>query len=336
MGIKIIGAGHYLPEKIVNNVDFERFIETSNEWIVKRTGIENRHISCGEFTVQMACKAVDEALKRANISANDLDLIIGSTVTSDFAFPSMSNMVQGYFNAVNAFTIDISCACAGFIYALDMAQRYINSGDEIKNVLIVCSENMTKMVDFSDRSTCVLFGDGAGAVIVQKSENEAFSVLKTDGTHANLIYANLRSPNNVFTTKSEIEFQKGEFEAKFFKNSLNPFVEMDGGKVYKLAVENMAKVLIEVCEKAKIAVSDLAYVVPHQANSRIIEKVAQRIGVCKEKIYINIKNTGNISSACVPVCLSQMFQQNKLKKGDKIGLVGFGSGLTYGALIASV
>lgn len=336
MGIRLLGAGRYLPKKVVSNADYEKLVETSNEWIVKRTGICQRHFSSGEYTVQMGLKAAKQALLNAKMEASQLDLIICSTVTADFAFPSMSNLLQGKLKATNATGIDINCACSGFLYALDMARRYVDSGDEIKNVLIVCSENMTKLVDFSDRSTCVLFGDGAGAVVVQKADSKFFSVLKTSGEQAGLIYANLKAPNNCFVEKTELEKSRELFDSEFFEIANDSFLHMNGRAVYKTAIESMVSSMKQVCEKASMSLSDLAYIIPHQANARIIEMVMQKLGVPSEKVYVNIKSIGNISSACIPVCLAQLMEQGCLKAGNRVGLVSFGSGLIYGAAIFTV
>lgn len=336
MGIKLLGAGKYLPEKVVSNYDFEKIVQTSDEWIVKRTGIQKRHFSCGEYTTQMGYKAALKALESADVKAEQIDLIIVSSVSSDFLFPSISNILQGKLGACNAIAIDISCACSGFLYALDMANRYITSSDDIKTVLIICAENMTNLVDYSDRSTCVLFGDGAGAVVVQKSLNKVFSVLKTDGQYAGLIYSKIGRPRNCFTNHQELKQNRAEFCSNFFDDGVENYMFMDGRNVYKLAIEKMVEVLQLACTKANLHINDLKYLIPHQANARIIERVVQKSGIDKDKVYVNIANVGNISSACIPVCLAQLFDVGKLKSGDKIGLVSFGAGLIYGALIFTV
>ncbi len=333
VGIKILGAGKYLPSRVVGNDDFEKIVETSNEWIVKRTGIEKRHINSGEFTVSMGVFAANQALKNAKISALDIDLIIFSTISADFVFPSMSNMLQGRLQASNAFAIDISCACSGFVYALDMAARYIDSGDEINNVLVVCSENMTRFVNYADRATCVLFGDGAGAVVVGRSKNKVFSVLKTDGTQAGLIYCSQNSVSNCFTSDFDVEKGKKNFEFDFFKFEADRFMHMEGSKVFRFAVGCMADSIVEVCKKAQIDLNDLDFIIPHQANSRIIDKVIKNVGVPKDKVFVNIQNIGNVSSACIPICLAQLIEQGKIKAGDKVCVVSFGSGFIYGAMV---
>lgn len=336
MGIKLVGAGEYLPEKVVGNEQFEKLVDTSNEWIVRRTGISHRHYSCAESTVQMGLKAAKQALENAKVLPSELDLIIFSSVTSDFAFPSMSNILQGKLDATNAIGIDISCACSGFVYALDMAHRYIASNDGIETVLIVCSENMTKLVDFSDRTTCVLFGDGAGAVVVRRSENEFFSVLKTDGKSSGLIYSNLQGPGNFLTTPQETAKSRQAFAKEFFEISDDSFLHMNGRAVYRQAIDSMVSVMQQVCRKAEVDLLDLDCIIPHQANVRIIDRVMQKLGAAPEKVLVNIQKTGNISSACIPVCLAQSLKQGRVKSGDKIGLVSFGAGLIYGAIVFTI
>ena len=331
MGIKIVGAGMYLPEKVVANEDFEKIVDTSNEWIVKRTGIKKRHLSQGEYTFDMGLKAAREALKNANMDATEIDLIIVTTVTPDFYFPSMANVIQGRLGAKNAFGIDIACACAGFVYALDMAQRYIDSSDDIENVLIVSSENITKTVDYKDRSTCVLFGDGAGAVVVKKGANKAYSYLGCDGEYADILYAHLYPSGNYFADEETNRKNKS-----IFPNETGRYMYMDGPAVYRLAVDFMVSSLEKACEKAGIKPADLDIIIPHQANVRIIETAIRKLSILKERVYVNIENTGNISSACIPVCLTELFKSGRLKENDRVGIVGFGAGMIYGAMVFSV
>lgn len=325
-GIKILGGGVYLPEKTVTNHDFEKIVDTSDEWIKKRTGIELRHVSDGEYTWSMGLKAAKKALKNSNLEPNDIDMIIVTTVSADFAYPSMSNVIQGELKATRAFGIDISCACAGFVYGLDMANRYINCGDDVTNVLIISTENITKAVDYKDRSTCVLFGDGAGAIVVTKGENKLYSYLATDGSGSRLIYAHLDKPSNAFVDK-----ELAKENAKLFPNETNGRMFMDGRETYKFAVSKMPEALEKACSKAGIKPSDLDVLIPHQANLRIIETAVKNLNMDFSKVCIKIQKLGNISSACIPVCFSELIESGEIKRGDKVGLVGFGSGLIYGA-----
>lgn len=327
-GLTILGLGKYLPEKVVDNFDFMKIIETSDEWITKRTGVRSRHFSDGEFTWQMGLKAAKEALKDAQISPEQIDMIIVTTVTSDFYYPSMSNVLQGKLGAKNAFGIDISCACAGFVFGLDMAQRYIATDTEVKTVLIVSSENITKTVDYEDRSGCILFGDAAGAAVVQAGGERVFSFLGTEGEGADCIYAYNDMPGSVFSDPEKAEEYQKEFHSEKKKR-----LYMDGRSTYKFATRVMPLAMENACKKAGITPSDLDWVIPHQANVRIIETSAQNMGVPIEKFYMNIETHGNTSSATIPVCLSEMKEKGLLKKGQKIGIVGFGSGLIYGACV---
>lgn len=331
MGIRILGTGMYLPEKIVTNDDFAKIVDTSDEWITKRTGIKLRHISQGEYTWVMGLKAAKSAIKKAKIDPLEIDMIIVTTISADFAYPSMSNVIQGKLGAKNAFGIDICCACAGFVYGLDMAQRYINTDSDIKNVLIISSENVTKTVDYTDRTTCVLFGDGAGAVVVTRSENRAYSYLGADGTGAELLYAHLYPANNGFADEN-IALEN----AKAFPNETGRYMHMDGQDVYKFAISAMPYAMEKACGKAGIKPSDLDCIIPHQANIRIIETAVKRMNVNIDKVFVNIQETGNISSACIPVCLTQLLECGKIKPGDKVGMVGFGAGLIYGAIVITV
>ena len=331
MGIKIVGAGMYLPEKVVTNEDFEKIVDTSNEWIVKRTGIKKRHLSQGEYTFDMGLRAAKEALKSANMSAIDLDLIIVTTVTADFYFPSMANVIQVRLGAKNAFGIDIACACAGFVYALDMAQLYIDFGDDIENILIVSSENITKTVDYKDRSTCVLFFFFSGAVVVKKGPNKGFSHLGCNGEYSNILYAHLYPSNNYFADEEKVRENK-----KMFPNETGRYMYMDGPAVYRFAVDSMVNSLQKACKKADIKPSDLDMIIPHQANVRIIDTAIKKLHLLKERVYVNIQNTGNISSACIPVCLTELFNSGRLKENDKVGIVGFGAGMIYGAMVFTV
>ena len=331
MGIRLVGFGAYLPEKVATNKDFEKIVDTSDEWIVKRTGIKKRHMSQGEYTFQMGFKAAKRAIKDAKISVMDVDLIIVTTVTADFYFPSMSNVIQGMLGAKNAFGLDIACACAGFVYALDMAQRYIDFSDGIETVLIISSENITKTVDYKDRSTAVLFGDGAACVVVKKGENKAYSYLGVNGEKSDLIYAHLFPPNNHFADKEKVLEN-----SKCFPNKTGRFMFMDGPVVYRFAVEAIVKSVEKVCEKANLTPTDLDLIIPHQANIRIIKTAMNKLGVDESRVCVKIEEIGNISSVCIPYCLTKLNEEGKLKKNSKVALVGFGSGMIYGAAVITI
>lgn len=331
IGIKMIGTGLYQPPNVATNEDFTKIVDTSDEWITKRTGIKRRFVSNGEPTWYMGVKAAERAIADAKISVDQIDMVISTSVTGDYYTPATSNIIQGKLGIPHAFSIDINCACAGFVYALDMAQRYIATGDDVKTVLIVSSENITKLVDYSDRSTCVLFGDGAGAAVVTAGPTPLHSYLMAEGDGANKIYAQSARPGNAFTDPE----QAAEY-AKMFPQGKEHYMHMDGNDVYKFAVRVMPLAVEKVCEKAGIAPGDLALIVPHQANYRIIATAAKHMKLSMDHFFVNIENYGNTSSACIPVCLAELRASGRIKPGDKVCIVGFGAGLVYGAAIFEV
>lgn len=330
IGIKMIGAGMYIPDTIASNEDFVQLVDTSDEWIMRRTGIKTRHLSDGELTWQMGLKAAKDAIADAGIDPSKIDMVIHTSVTADYFYPSMSNIIIGKLGMKEAFGIDISCACAGFVYGMDMAQRYLAS-DDVKTVLIVSSENITKTVDYTDRSTCVLFGDGAGAVIVQKGEHPLYSFLRVEGDGAPKIFAHSLPPGNAFCSE-----ESRAKHAQEFPQGKAHFMHMDGREVYKFATRVIPYAIEQICKKAQIEKDELALIVPHQANIRIIETAAKTLEIPLERFYTNIHEYGNISSACIPVCLCELKRQGRLKAGDKIAIVGFGAGLIYGGAVFTV
>lgn len=329
-GIKILGTGKYLPETVITNKDFESIIDTSDEWITTRTGISERRFSKDKLNFEMAAAASADALKNAGVSAKDIDLIICSTCTPDFLYPSVSCLVQHAIGAENAACIDENAACTGFITALDMARRYLITGD-FKTALVVASEFLTRMVDFEDRGSCILFGDGAGAVVVEAVEAPYYSYLGAQGDLLEALYCKID-----YKAKYPFEgFDKGfaVINEKLDTQKKQDFLQMDGRAVYKFAVDAMAKSIAKVCEKAGMTVEELDLVIPHQANIRIIRAALRAMKVTDEKVYVNLAKHGNTSSSCMPICLAELAEAGKLKRGMKICLVGFGAGLTYGAII---
>lgn len=330
-GIKLIGTGMYIPETVATNEDFTKIVDTSDEWITKRTGIKERHPSNGEPTWYMGVQAAKQAMEDAGVTPDGIDMVISTSVTGDYYTPSTANIMQGKLGIHKAFSIDINCACAGFVYGFDMAQRYIAMDDDVKTVLIISSENITKLVDYEDRSTCVLFGDGAGAAVVTAGPNRCYTYLECEAQDANKIYAQNARPGNAFTT------QEGrEKYLDLFPQGREHYMHMDGRDVYKFATRAMPEGLHKACEKAGIKVEDLALIIPHQANYRIIETAAKNLGLSMDHFYLNIDRYGNISSACIPVCLNELKRAGRLKEGDKIALVGFGAGLVYGATVFTI
>ncbi len=315
----IIGTGTYVPEKIVDNHMLSELVETSDEWIRARTGIKERRISTGENTSDLALKASEAALENAGMKPNDLDLIILSTLTPDYFTPATACLVQRRLGAENAAAFDVSAACSGFLYGLDVADSFIKAG-KAKNILVVSSEVMSKVIDWEDRNTCVLFGDGAGAV-----------VLKASAEHGII--------NTVIGSKGDIE---GNLVSKS-RNLVNPFVEipetgenylsMNGKEIFKFATRIMRKALKDVLDGTGIELSAVKYIVPHQANDRMFEYVAGKMKFDKEKFYVNLERFGNTSSASIPIALDEMAKKGLLSKGDKLIFVGFGGGLTWGAAL---
>ncbi len=321
-GVKVVGFGHYCPENIVSNKDLENIVETTDEWIVKRTGIKERRISSGEGTVELAYKAALSALKNSNCDKDDIDLIVVATTSLDKIMPSTACSVQGLLGCNNAAAFDISAACSGFVYSLIVASSLIRGTDK-KRALVIGSEVLSRIIDWSDRSTCVLFGDGAGAAVIEISNDEEGIIstcFSSDGNRGekSLVAGELEL-NTPFAKEKKLEKR---------------YIEMKGAEVYKFAVSIVPQIVNELLEKANEDLENIKYIVPHQANSRIIDDAARRLKVDKDKFYTNLDKYGNTSSASVPVALSEMFEKGLIKRGDKIILAAFGGGLTWaGALI---
>lgn len=326
-GVAIKGTGMYLPELCVDNEAFTGFLDTSDEWIRTRTGIHSRHFSDGEPGWSMGLKAARQALDMAKLQPEEIDLIFGTTVTPDFYTPSLACMIQGKLQAVNAIGFDINCACAGFVYALDMANRYLATDENIKNVLIVSSEMLSRLTNFEDRASCVLFGDGAGAAVVTRSDGLFTSSFKADGTGAKYIFGRYPGTRNPFCNPSPA------MDYDEFGDYKEGCLYMNGKEVYKFATKVMAETVTKAAEKAGITPEEIDLIVPHQANIRIIETAAQRLGLPMERFAVNIQKHGNTSSACIPICLDEVNRAGRLKKGDKVCFVGFGGGLIAGAAL---
>lgn len=320
----------YLPDKIATNEDFTKMVDTSDEWIVSRTGVSTRHISTGEMTWELAARAAKAAIDEAGIDPLTVDRVICSTVTSDYITPSCACLAANAIGAHNAVGMDINVACAGFVYALDIAERYLRD-DDCNVVLVISAEEMSKIADYTDRSTCVLFGDGAGACLVKKSDKRFHSFFGGDPTGTTELFARGLPPSNPFL-KEPFDLHQ--------KDGLAPtnshFLYQNGKVVYKFATRAMPLAITKACEKAGIAVEDLSIIIPHQANIRIIETAAKNLGLPMEKFFVNIHKYGNMSSACIPIGLNEARMEGKIKSGDRVCLVGFGAGLTYGAAIIEI
>ena len=317
MPTRIIGTGSALPEKVVANQELEELVETTDEWIRSRTGIEKRHIAVTETTTSMAVEASKRAMENAGVSADEIDLIIVGTVSGDMCFPSTACQIQDAILAKNATAFDINAACAGFLFGITIADAYMKSG-MAKTALVVGAETLSKMMDWKDRGTCVLFGDGAGAAVVKEDQTGIMSIVQgSDGTKGCALTCRNREVNNPFV-----------------KNGSEPdHTRMDGQSVYKFAVKTVPVAIAEALEKAGVSADQVKYFLLHQANIRIIEAVAKKMNQPIEKFPTNLQECGNISAGSVPVLLDFVNQQGKLIKGDKIVLAGFGAGLTWGAAV---
>ncbi|EET80267.1 beta-ketoacyl-[acp] synthase III (KASIII) [Campylobacter showae] len=304
----LISIAAYAPPKILTNFDLEKMVETNDEWIVKRTGISQRRIAQGEDTSELGTKAAKIALERANLAAKDVDAVICATISPDhFCMPSTACKIAKNLgiNTITAF--DISAACTGFIYLLELAKSLIESGNK-KNVLIIGAEKLSKIVDWTDRTTCILFGDGAGAAVVSANEeNEIIDVhTAADGNYANLLI----TPGG---------------EEKFIK--------MSGNEVFKIAVQTLTKDVVDILEKNQISSDKIDLFIPHQANLRIIEAVKQRLNFTNEQCVVTVGKYGNTSSASIPMAMNDAYEAGKLKKGDLLLLDAFGGGFTWGSAL---
>lgn len=319
MTIKIVGTGSALPKKSVTNFDMADIVDTSDEWIRERTGIVERRISTGETVASLSAAACERALENAGRNAGEIDLIIVATCSPEMALPCTACEVQSLLGAKSAVAFDLNAACSGFLFALSTAYAYINSGI-YQNALIVGAEVLSKIMDWTDRSTCVLFGDGAGAVMVEACEDGQglISIAQgSDGTKGMALSCRDRNLANPFVQ------QEHQID----------YVHMNGQEVYKFATRQVPACIQEALDKAALTVEDIDYYVLHQANVRILESVARRLKVDLQKFPMNLDKVGNMSSAAVPVLLDEINKEGLLKRGMKLVLSGFGAGLTYGACV---
>jgi len=315
--VQIIGTGSYAPLNIMTNRQLSEIVDTSDEWIVSMTGIKQRHISRGENTSDLATKAALSALKDAKVKAEDIDLIIVASTSPDQFVPATACIVQGNIGAVNAMAFDISAACTGFIFALNVATQFLRTGEHTR-ALIIGAEVLSKIVDWADRNTCILFGDGAGAAVLE-----------------------VGSLRGIISINSASEGQKGKFltcptvdvKNTFTKGNDNfkATISMDGKEIFKFAVKTIASSVTKILKENNYTIEDIKYIVCHQANFRIIDFVVKRLKADKDKFFVNLDRYGNTSAASIPIAMDEMNKRGLLTAGDKIILVGFGGGLTYGA-----
>lgn len=315
--MKIIGTGSALPKKIVTNDDLSKIMDTSDEWIRSRTGIVNRHIAVEETTTSMSVEAARKALEASGTAPEELDLIIAATASADYIIPTLSCQVQAEIGATGAVAFDIGAACSGFLFALATADAYLRTG-RFKKALVIGAETLSKIMDWTDRSTCVLFGDGAGAVVVSAEGDQMLGMVQgangADGMALNSINRVNSSP--------------------FCENEkVWDYVHMNGPAVYKFAVRTVPRAIREALEQAKLTEADVDYFLLHQANLRIIESVADRLKQPMEKFPTNLEECGNVSAGSVPILLDQVCREGRIKEGDTLALAGFGAGLTWGACI---
>ena len=318
----ILGTGSYVPDKIITNADLEKIVDTSDEWIVARTGIRERRIADdSQATSDLATIAAKRAMEDAGLTAEELDLILVATVTPDMPFPSTACIVQNNLGAVNAAAFDLEAACSGFLYALNVANQFIATGFYQK-ILVIGAECLSRVTNWRDRGTCILFGDGAGAAIVGRVEDGSGFLshyMGADGSGGNVLNVKAggsRMPASMDTVEQEMHY-----------------VYMDGSEVFKFAVRIMVSAAEKALDAAGLSKEDLNYMVPHQANIRIINGAAKRMGLSTDLVYSNLEKYGNMSAASIPVALDEAVKTGRIKKGDNVCLVGFGGGLTWASSV---
>ena len=339
--IRITGTGSALPGRIVTNKELEQMVETSDEWIRERTGIAERHVSVGETVVTLASEAARKALEQAGKRAEEIDLILVATCSPEQYLPCCACQVQADIGAVNALAFDVNAACSGFLFALNTADAYLRMG-LAENALIIGSEVLSKLVDWTDRGSCILFGDGAGAVVVERCKAESQAVeekqipaagilgraLHSDGTGGGVLQCDARELTTPYARTSAVKTDQNQP-----MDDREHFIQMDGQEVYRFATRRVPQCIEEALSDAGLTVPDIDLFVLHQANARIIDAVAKRLHADRKKFPTNLERVGNLSSASIPVLLDELHKQGKLHRGDRIVLAGFGAGLTIGACV---
>lgn len=315
MYAKITGTGSYLPAKVLYNADLEKMVDTSDEWIVTRSGIRQRHIAAeGEMTSDLAYEASLRALASAGVAAEEIDLIVVATTTPDQIFPSVATMLQSRLGAFGGVAFDIQAVCAGFVYAVATAEKFIRSGSS-KKALVVGADTFSRIIDWTDRTTCVLFGDGAGAVVLEASETPGIlsSQLKADGRHKHLLEVPGQASNGQI--------------------SGHPFVRMDGQGVFKFAVKSLGEMADQVLREQNMTAADLKWLIPHQANIRILEATAKKLGLPMSQVVTTVDRHGNTSAASIPLAMDEAARDGRLQAGDLVMLEGIGGGFAWGAVL---
>lgn len=316
----ITGVGMYVPDTVLDNAYFEKIVDTNSDWIITRTGIRERRKLEQGATSDLGARAAEDLFTKHNINRDEVDVIIVATVTPDMLFPATACLVQDKIGCKNAWGFDLSAACSGFLFALQTGAGLIESG-AYKKVLVIGADKMSSIVDYTDRNTCILFGDAASAVLLEPTEDKSYgiqdSILRIDGSGKEALYmsggGSLNPPTHETVDKKM------------------HYIYQDGKAVFKVAVKGMADVSYEIMQKNNLKSEDVAYLVPHQANLRIIDATAERMGISKDKVMINIDKYGNTTAATIPLCLTEYYRDGRLKKGDKIILAAFGAGYTWGS-----
>lgn len=314
-----------MPEYCLSNQMLTELVDTSDDWIIQRTGIQQRRIAVNRTTADLAIPAAQKAVSNANISAAELDFIIACTATPDSYTPSLSCRIQAALGAVHAFAFDLTAACSGFVYATDVADAYLRTG-KAKNVLIVCAETLSRIIDYTDRATCCIFGDGAGAAVYSWSETEdgiLQTFLRADGERGDALYAR--------ALPVEDPFQRQNAPVSFSR-----FLHMNGKEVFRFAARAVPEAIDGVLAGTPFTIDQIDWVIPHQANLRIIDTICRRYSLHRDRVYVNLPRFGNTSSASIPLCLDEMREKGLLKKGQLAVFVGFGGGLTYGAVLIRI
>lgn len=310
---QIIETGSYIPKAVVTNDDLSKVVDTSDEWIYSRTGIKERRIAIDESVSDMASNAASDALKRSNTDPSEIDMIIVATVSADYAMPSTACIVQKNINAVNAFCFDLQAACSGFVYGMEVIEQFIQTG-RVKKALLIGAEKLSQLLNWEDRSTCVLFGDGAGAVIIEATQDQ-IGIIDTKSKSIGEQFEALTSPLR-------------QNDTPFYQQNKEPYLYMDGRAVFQFACTKVSELLIERLEAHNMSGDDIDLYVLHQANSRIIESIAKRLKQPNDKFYMNMERFGNTSAATIPIALDELNKLGQLS-GKKVAMAGFGAGLTY-------
>ncbi len=319
MGAVILGTGSCLPDRVLSNHDLEKLVDTSDEWILSRTGISTRRISGkGEEAYRLATSAAKKAMAMADVTASEIDLIVVATMSSHMLMPSCACFVQKELGAKKAFAYDVNAACSGFLFALDSGDRYLRT-DRSKKILVIGTETLSTRINWEDRNTCILFGDGAGAIVLdyQKSDRGIVgSNLFSDGTLWKLLYMHTAPSSNPDLEQSD---------------NPGPHILMEGREVFKYAVKSMQNAIQDLLESKGIDLDEIDVMIPHQANIRILKKLVSRLGLAEEKVFINVQKYGNTSAASVPIALDEANREGRLKRGDLLLVCSFGGGFTWGA-----